>query len=170
MRSTRVTLLLPVTKHTPPAEAASPEGDATSEKKRGVRLSAELLGLPREELEAMGEAVFEGLLVEAFEQEVAQRMVSFDAALDVADRLIGAGRWDDARTLLRQAAVALGQRSVEQKDISRRYARMIFGPRSERLTTEQRKQLFLAFGGDALAFDTAEDTGETPLVDRKSVV
>ena len=153
-----------MTKHTPPAEAASPKGDATSEKKRGVRLSAELLGLPREELEAMGEAVFESLLVEAFEQEVAQRMVSFDAALDAADLLIGAGRWDDARTLLRQAATALGQRGVEQKDISRRYARMIFGPRSERLTTEQRKQLFLAFGGDALAFDTAEDKGETPLV------
>ena len=139
----------------PPSTAAAPEEGAASAKKQGVRLAADLLGLPVAELEAMGEAVFEGLLVEAFEQEVAQRMVGFDAALDAADLLIDVGRREDARSLLRQAAIALGQRGTEQRDISRRFARMIFGPRSERLDREQRKQLFLAFGGDAASFDAA---------------
>ena len=148
----------------PPSPPTAPAGGAPSEKQRGVRWAAELLGLPRAELEAMGEAVFEGLLVEAFEQEVAQRMVGFDAALDAADLLIDVGRRDEARSLLRQAAIALGHRGAEQKDISRRFARMIFGPRSERLDSEQLKQLFLAFGGDAPTFDAALERGEAPVL------
>lgn len=112
----------------------------------------------------MGEERFEELLAEAFEREVAKRMVHFDAAMDAAKRMIDAGSTDAGLGLLRTAAVALSQEGLQQRDVSRRFARMLFGPRSERLDGVELRQLFLAFGGEEGVFDAAALEGTTPVI------
>lgn len=112
----------------------------------------------------MGEELFEKLLAEAFERELARRMTGFNAAMDAAKLLIAEGRIDTGLGLLQSAAVALGQDGIQQRDISRRFARMIFGSRSERLDRDQLALLFAGFEGTQEAFDAAQAKDETPNV------
>lgn len=105
-----------------------PETEDSATASSPKRTALELFGLSREELDAMGEERFEELLAEAFDREVAKRMVHFDAAMDAAKRMIDAGSTDAGLGLLRTAAVALSQEGLQQRDVSRRFARMLFGP------------------------------------------
>ena len=146
-----------------PGSAALPNADAPKTV-RPKRTALELFGLSRAELDAMGEARFEELLAEAFEREVAKRMTHFDAAMDAAKRMIDAGSTDAGLGLLRAAAVDLSQDGIQQRNVSRRFARMLFGPRSERLGGAELRQLFLAFGGEESVFNAAETEGTTPLI------
>jgi transposase len=144
-----------------PTEPATPSPSSTTTK-RAPRTAFELFGLSREELDAMGQERFEKLLAEAFERQIQKKMATFDAALESARAMAAAGNADAGFGLLRSAAVVLAEESIHQRDISRRFARMIFGSRSERLDAEELKQLFLAFGGDEPAFDAATANGTTP--------
>lgn len=124
----------------------------------------ELFGLSREELDALGQERFEKLLAEAFERQLQKKMAKFDAALESAQSMIAAGNADAGFGLLRSAAVVLAEESIHQRDISRRFARMFFGPRSERLDAEELKQLYLAFDGEEAGFDAAVANGTTPTI------
>ena len=128
------------------------------------RAAAALLGLSRAELDELGEELFEKLLAEAFERELARRMTGFNAAMDAAKLLIAEGRIDTGLGLLQSAAVALGQDGIQHSDISRRFARMLFGSRSERLDREQLALLFAGLDGEKAQFDAAADKGEVPVV------
>ena len=153
---------LPVTKSTKTPEAGA--SNATSTTPRSKRTALELFGLSRAELDAMGEERFEELLAEAFEREVAKRMTHFDVTMGAAKRMIEAGSTDAGLGLLRAAAVELSREGIEQRDVSRRFARMLFGPRSERLDGAELRQLFLAFGGQESVFDAAQAEGTTPVI------
>jgi len=144
--------------------ASSTKSEVPAKSPSPKRTALELFGLSRAELDAMGEDRFEELLAEAFEREVAKRMVHFDAAMGAAKRMIDAGSTDAGLDLLRTAAVALSQEGLQQRDVSRRFARMLFGPRSERLDGAELRQLFLAFGGEEGAFDAAKAEGVAPEV------
>ena len=124
--------------------------------------AAELLGLSREELAALGEDRFETLLSEAFQRELERRMRGFNAAMETAKALIPQGQIDTALGLLQSAANALGQDALSHRDISRRFARMIFGSRSERLEREQLGLLFKGMDGDPAVFEAAQDKGVVP--------
>lgn len=124
--------------------------------------AAELLGLSREELVALGEDRFETLLSEAFQRELERRMRGFNEAMESAKALIPQGQVDKALGLLQSAANALGQDALSHRDISRRFARMLFGSRSERLEREQLGLLYKGMDGDQSVFDAAQDKGVAP--------
>lgn len=137
--------------------AATPPRSASS-----IYTTAELFGLSRAELDALGQERFEKLLAEAFEREVQHRMAKFEAVLESAKAMVAAGDTDAGFRLVHAAHRAAVEDGLQQREISRRFARMLFGPRSERLDREALKQLFLAFSGEEAAFDAAAAKGETP--------
>jgi len=140
------------------------ESAPSKSKASAPRTSAELFGLSHAEVAAVGEERFEELLAEAFERELKQRMTRFDVALESARTMIESGRTDAALGLLRSAAVEVADEGYQARNVSRRLARMLFGPRSERLDREELRQLFFAFEGKPEAFDAAIETGTVPTI------
>jgi transposase len=91
-------------------------------------------------------------------------MAKFDAVLESAQAMVAAGKTESGFGLVRAAYRATVEESLQQRDVSRRFARMLFGPRSERLDPGELKQLYLAFSGEEPVFDAAIAKGETPTI------
>lgn len=124
----------------------------------------DLVGLTLDEIRAMGREKFEKLIEEAIEADRKRRYAAIDAQLEAAARMRAEGCGEQADTMLRECMRSMSDDVARQQAIARKFARMVFGSRSERLDREELRQLCLAFGVSEADWNAAELANATPSI------
>ena len=146
------------------SKPSKPKPAVLSEPSREAVGYLELLGLTPDEARALGQKKFEQLLEQAIEADRKRRKAEIDAKIDAMQRMAEAGNMAQAFAIVRGEMHRMADEVERLKVITRKYARMVFGSRSERLTGDEFKQLCLAFGVSEEAYNAAVAGGAIPSV------
>jgi transposase len=158
-----------VSRAKPKSKARKPKQDgqkvpATDTPSRDALGYVELLGMTIEEIRELGQEKFEKLMEQAIEADRKRRYADIDAKLAAMQRMVEAGNTEQAFSLVRDEMRGMSDEVARQQAIAKKFARMVFGSRSEKLSREELKQLSLAFGVAEEAWNAAVNAGIVPNV------
>lgn len=120
-----------------------------------------LLGMTLDEIRELGREKFEEMVEQAIEADRKRRHAEIDAKLEAMQRMVEEGRTTQAFSLIRGEMHRMSDEIDRQRSIAKKFARMVYGSRSERLTREELKQLCLAFGVSEQQYNEAVTKGDT---------